>query len=193
MPDVSSAGSGAAPDSSRELREAGINFGTLGRAMTTLFHIATHEGWATIMYFQLLVYGCGGWGEGYETYVRNSARFVNREAVDADDGRLGCVHEEFPIFGRMFFAFYLFLAGFLLINLFVGVICDSMMQQQREVEEKATEEKAWLVATRLAHLDGDAADNSKQSPMATMGGAVMFEEEDGRATKFGSPLVNSEE
>lgn len=173
-----------------------FNFGTLGRAMTTLFRVATREGWANIMYFQL--YGCDGWGEGYDTYVRNSARFVNREAVEADDGRLGCVHEEFPIFGRIFFAFYIFLAGFLLINLFVGVICDSMMQQQRENEERATEDKAWLVATRLAHLDEDAEGDSMQSPQATPGSAKMFEEEDARAkgstgtAKFGNLLADSE-
>ncbi len=173
-----------------------FNFGTLGRAMTTLFRVATREGWATIMYFQL--YGCDGWGEGYETYVRNTARFIHQpdDSSQGVDSSLGCVHEEFPIFGRIFFGFYLFLAGFLLINLFVGVICDSMMQQQRENDEKAEEDKAWLVATRLAHLSDDVGGDSTGSPTSTLGKGIMFEEEDVSAKRttvmrFSSPLADS--
>ena len=95
---------------------------------------------------------------------------------------------------------YLFVAGFLLLNLFVGVICDSMMQMQRENEEKALEDKAWLVATRLAHLKEATEEASAQSPAAHSGtlGGQMFEEEDSAskrhgATKFVSPFSESTE
>ena len=76
-------------------------FGTLGRAMTTLFRVATGEGWTKIMYFQL--YGCDGFGTGYDTYVGDTASFITEPSRSLNDGSLDCVHEEFPYFGRIFF------------------------------------------------------------------------------------------
>ena len=78
-----------------------FNFGTLGRAMTTLFRVATGEGWTQIMYFQL--YGCEGFGTGYDTYVGQTASFITEPSRLLDDGSVDCVHEEFPYFGRIFF------------------------------------------------------------------------------------------
>ena len=40
-----------------------------------------------------------------------------------------------------------------MLNLFIGVIIDSMMDMKREVEEKNNEAKAWAVATRLTVKD----------------------------------------
>ena len=38
--------------------------------------------------------------------------------------------------------------GFLMLNLFIGVIIDSMMEMKREIQEKNNESKAWAVASK---------------------------------------------
>ena len=104
------------------------------------------------------------------------------------------MHEEFPIFGRAYFAIYIFVAAMLLLNLFVGVICDSMMKMQAEIEEKLAEEKAWMVATRLKVADGGYSPRgSSGTPKVESGGGAMFDSEQpparGEPAKFKNPVA----
>jgi voltage-gated sodium channel len=166
-----------------------FHFGTLGRAITTLFRVATRGGWNKVMYFQL--YGCDGFGDGYATYVRETAAFITKESLARDDGSMDCVHEEFPVFGRVYFAIYIFVAAMLLLNLFVGVITDSMMKMNAEMEEKLAEEKAWVVATRLKVADGEYSPR-RHGTAPGNGSDGMFDSE-GTGFRINNPIVSTKE
>eukprot|EP01043_Picozoa_sp_COSAG02_P002249 COSAG02_NODE_51_length_44689_cov_29.477361_21_plen_556_part_00 len=166
-----------------------FHFGTLGRAITTLFRVATRGGWGRVMYFQL--YGCDGFGNGYATYVSETATHITEKSLARGDGSMDCVHEAFPIFGRAYFAIYIFVAAMLLLNLFVGVITDSMMKMQAEMEEKQSEEKAWMVATRLKVADGGYSPR-RDGTTPDNGSNTMFDSEQ-PATRFSNPIAGATE
>ena len=62
------------------------------------------------------------------------------------------------ILGRLCFALlcrrYITITTFLLLNLFIGVIVNSMMETKAEAEKKKEEAKSWAVATRLKTRTG---------------------------------------
>ena len=62
------------------------------------------------LYFAM--YGCDGFGEGHDTYVE-SVGILEDEPCDS---------EPMPVTAFCFFAFFIFVAGFLMLNLFIGVI-----------------------------------------------------------------------
>ena len=64
------------------------------------------------MYFAM--YGCEGMGGGLSSYEDTVAVTIYENE--------GCNNEANPIFGFCFFGFYIFIAGFLMLNLFIGVI-----------------------------------------------------------------------
>ena len=66
-----------------------------------------------------------------------------------------------------------------MMNLFIGVICDSMNDVEKEVEEKLAEEKAWVVATRP-----QVSQLSPRTAAAT--GGEMFEDE-GKSGRLANP------
>lgn len=149
-----------------------FSFGTLGRALTTLFRVATLEGWTPIMYTQ--VYGCEGIGLGVESYLE----FVDQEIED-------CTNEPFPVIGRVYFMLYIMLASYVMLNLFIGVIVNSMMEMRMEDREKLLEEQAWAVATRMQghnvttsrKENGNVKQKSKRREMEK---------------EFGNPLANGD-
>lgn len=57
------------------------------------------------------MYGCEGMGEGVATYLSMTA--ISTEDCESDGN---------PLFAIVFFGLYIFLAGFLMLNLFIGVI-----------------------------------------------------------------------
>lgn len=95
-------------------------FGDLGVAMTTLFRVATLEGWTPIMYIQ--IYGCKGIGRGLVTYQEMTTVEI-----------LDCSDEASPYLGRAFFIVYVMVASFFMLNLFIGVICNSVTATHRVV------------------------------------------------------------
>ena len=58
------------------------------------------------------MYGCEGMGDGYASYVEATPR----------DVRGVCDHEPSPTIAVVYFGLYIFIAGFLMLNLFIGVI-----------------------------------------------------------------------
>ena len=167
-----------------------FSFGTLGRAMTTLFRIATLEGWTPIMYTQ--IYGCKGYGDGLETYLSTAADFV-----------LDCADEAHTYFGRFFFMMYIGITSYMLLNLFIGVIVSSMMEMKRETEEKLEEAKAWAVATRLkeqSHAQGKKstrnllAETEGEDSKDSGGSSVFSKRRKKRANEveFENPVIGAE-
>ena len=64
------------------------------------------------LYFAM--YGCEGMGGGLSSYEDTVAVTIHENE--------GCNNEANPVFGFCFFGFYIFIAGFLMLNLFIGVI-----------------------------------------------------------------------
>ena len=62
------------------------------------------------LYFAM--YGCDGVGDGLETYIGSTGRLEDEP----------CDNEPMPVTAFCFFAFFIFVAGFLMLNLFIGVI-----------------------------------------------------------------------
>jgi voltage-gated sodium channel len=109
-----------------------FHFGSIHVAMLSLFRIATQEDWTDIMYFNM--YGCNGWGD-YDAVVE-----VNTKA---------CEHTSHYVSAPVYFICYIICATFLLLNLFLAVIVNSMMETKEETKLRKQEAKAWAVATRI--------------------------------------------
>eukprot|EP01047_Picozoa_sp_COSAG01_P023868 COSAG01_NODE_1454_length_10256_cov_4.300748_12_plen_609_part_00 len=117
-----------------------FHFGDLAVSMLTLFRVASLEDWTDVMY--LNIYGCKGWGD-----------YAAMKATSTGE----CKHESFGFAAAVFFLLYVTLTTFLLLNLFVGVIVNSMMETKEATEKKKEEAKAWAVATRLKVHTGPRA------------------------------------
>lgn len=91
------------------------HFGNLGRAMLTLFRVSTMEDWTDVMYIN--IYGCAEYGYDDEMRCENSKA----------SGFLAI----------FYFCCFVLLAAFILLTLFVGVVCESMDEatSKREAED----------------------------------------------------------
>jgi hypothetical protein len=69
-----------------------FHFGNVGRAMVSLFRVASLEDWTDIMYFQM--YGCKHWGE-YHLVVEHD-EFGSQTTPE-------CVNEQFPYASPIYF------------------------------------------------------------------------------------------
>ena len=95
-----------------------FHFGTLDRALVSLFRIVTLEDWTDIMYFN--AYGCEGWGD-YNRVIAHNGTTVVAEIMPP------CQHEAFSFMGVMYFLVYILISSFLVLNLFIGVIVRESM------------------------------------------------------------------
>jgi hypothetical protein len=118
-----------------------FHFGDLPKAMLSLFRVSTLEDWTDIMYYNM--YGCEGWGFYQADSAHNST--AAPDAVTTVD----CVHEPFPIFSVVFFVSYICITTYLLLNLFVGIIVETMFEINIEAKERALEAKAWAAAKKM--------------------------------------------
>ena len=92
-----------------------FRFGSLHVALITLFQVATAEDWSTTLYTQM--YGCGFYGyEGREVLCTAPAAH--------------------PVVAPLFFISFILLGTMIILNLFIGVIMNSMAEAQRETEER---------------------------------------------------------
>jgi voltage-gated sodium channel len=90
-----------------------VHFGGLGRAVLSLFTVVTLEGWAELMYTQM--YGCDR--HGYEDMVA----LCTAPAAQ-------------PTLAPVFFVSFVLIGTMIVLNLFIGVIMNSMQEAAIELE-----------------------------------------------------------
>ena len=90
-----------------------IHFGDLHNSMLSLFRVVTLEDWTDVMYIQM--HGCDCmWGYGPEE---------------------GCTNPQaFGVMGALFFVSFVMIGTMIVLNLFIGVIMNSMDEAKAEAE-----------------------------------------------------------
>lgn len=107
-----------------------IHFGNLHKAMLTLFSVVTLEGWVEIL--KINMYGCSNFG--YENEITK------------------CIHSNpQPFAAVLYFISFILIGSMIFINLFIGVVMNSMAESERELSlnKVKTKDKDNL----LVHLD----------------------------------------
>jgi voltage-gated sodium channel len=90
-----------------------VHFGTLGIAVLSLFTVVTLEGWAELMYTQM--YGCDRFGYEDMTALCTAPQAQSTLAV-------------------LFFVSFVLIGTMIVLNLFIGVIMNSMQEASVELE-----------------------------------------------------------
>ena len=99
-----------------------LHFGSLHKAMITLFQVATLENWTDVYYLQL--YGSHNWS--FDSIAINATEPMAR-----------------PIAATIYFVTFILFGTMIILNLFIGVILNGMSEMQREEElRKLAEERA---------------------------------------------------
>ena len=93
-----------------------VHFGSLLRAIISMFRIVTLEDWTDIMYIQ--IYGCNRYG-----YERIESLCSAPEAM--------------PLVGIVFFFSFVILGAMIVINLFIGVTINNMLEVHYDLAETA--------------------------------------------------------
>ena len=106
---------------------APVHFLGLSTALLTLFRVVTLEDWTDVMYIQM--YG----SDAYPNY----AEFAHAHLCEAS--------RSMPVLGEVFFVSFVLLGTMIMLNLFIGVIINSMAEA--EAEKEAEE--------RRRHIDRD--------------------------------------
>lgn len=119
------------------------HFGSLGKAMLSLFTVVTLEGWAELMYFQL--HGC-------EAQLQGTAALATCTSSQAH-----------PIAAPLYFITFILFGTMIVLNLFIGVIMNSMQEAASETAraerlkaESRGEEDAPSIEQALTQLARDA-------------------------------------
>jgi voltage-gated sodium channel len=99
-----------------------LHFNNLQNSMLSLFCIVTLEGWTDIMYAN--IYGCDHQIWGYDSVSE-------------------CVNPlPQPILGSFYFISFVLLGTMIVLNLFIGVIMNSMNEVHEDLEERVALQKA---------------------------------------------------
>lgn len=106
------------------------HFGNLGVGMLSLWRIATLEDWTDIMYFNQ--HGCEGWGD-----------------YAGATGESDCEHEAFGWIAVCYFSSFVLMSAFLMLNLFIGVITNSMHEAAEGLHKEKKDAARLAIATRL--------------------------------------------
>jgi voltage-gated sodium channel len=104
-----------------------VHFDNLSTALLTLFRVVTLEDWTDVMYIQM--YGSAAY-PGY-------ADFAMADRVEMSMAR--------PLLGSAYFVSFVLLGTMIMLNLFIGVIINSMEEAQAERE----------AADRRRHMERD--------------------------------------
>jgi voltage-gated sodium channel len=115
------------------------HFRSLPIAMLTLFRVVTLEGWTEILYINL--YGCDGWGDlaGTPACAEPSAQ---------------------PLAAVLYFISFVLIGTMVILNLFIGVIMNSMEEAQMEAARERDRELE--AAGQLPSIDSEL-DNLESS------------------------------
>ena len=97
-----------------------VHFYDLSTSLLTLFRVVTLEDWTDVMYIQM--YGSDAY-PGYADYAQAHLREASRGL---------------PLLGAAYFVTFVMLGTMIMLNLFIGVIINSMdeAQSEREAEER---------------------------------------------------------
>ena len=95
-----------------------VHFDNLPLAMLSLFRVVTAEDWTDVMYIQM--YGCGPTVENPDGYG-----YVGIEALCTEP-------TAYPVFGALFFVSFMLIGAMVILNLFIGVIMNSMDESEKE-------------------------------------------------------------
>jgi voltage-gated sodium channel len=98
-----------------------FRFRSLPVAMVTLFQVATAEDWSTTLYTQM--YGC------------DQAGYEGREAMCTSP-------TPYPVLAPFYFVSFILIGTMVILNLFIGVIMNSMEEAQKENEVRTDREEA---------------------------------------------------
>jgi len=93
-----------------------VHFGSLGTSLLSLFQVVTLEGWVEVMRIQM--YGSAQVGAGSDQYLLVAS-------------------EAFPVGAPLFYISFIVIGGMIILNLFIGVIMNSMQESQAEAEAMA--------------------------------------------------------
>jgi voltage-gated sodium channel len=93
-----------------------VHFQDLSTALLTLFRVVTLEDWTDVMYIQ--VYGSDAY-PGYSDYARAHLREMS---------------QAMPTLGVVYFVSFVLIGTMIMLNLFIGVIINSMDEAQAEGE-----------------------------------------------------------
>ena len=93
-----------------------VHFLDLSTALLTLFRVVTLEDWTDVMYIQM--YG----SDAYPNY----AEFAHAHLREAS--------RSMPVLGAVFFVSFVLLGTMIMLNLFIGVIINSMAEAEAEKE-----------------------------------------------------------
>ncbi len=119
-----------------------VHFGDLPSAMLTLFSVVTLEGWVDLMYTQM--HGSEAMG------LVNTTALPMRPSAQ-------------PVLGAIYFVSFVLLGTMVMLNLFIGVIVNSMEETREERTKEQAEqsgEAAW--ERELAELEQAAADLNRR-------------------------------
>jgi voltage-gated sodium channel len=95
-----------------------IHFGTLPNSFLSLFRAVTLEDWTDLMYIQM--YGCDSYG-----YEMTKSMCTSPKA--------------YPLGGALFFVSFVMMGSMIILNLFIGVIMQSMNEAQAEKDKEENE------------------------------------------------------
>jgi len=112
-----------------------FHFGTLHRALLTLFRVSTFEDWTDVMYTN--IYSCSQWGYvGDDSMPRESTCKKTLENGKLFGGSRLLEEGGTPsVMAAIFFIIFVFLGALVLLTLFVGVVTTSMETAQGQQDQ----------------------------------------------------------
>ena len=99
------------------------HFGTLDRALLTLFRMATFEDWTDVMYINM--YGSANYGYDASTYEMLAEMGISQDEVKSSAS---------PFAAALFFVSFIVTGAMIVLNLFVGVMLTGMEDAKKEQE-----------------------------------------------------------
>merc|ERR1719399_2038510 len=114
-----------------------FHFGTLHRALLSLFRVSTFEDWTDVMYTN--IYSCSQWGyTGDDSMPREDRCKKTLENGALFGGSRANLEGGTPSIGAaIFFIVFVFLGALVLLTLFVGVVTTSMETAQAQQDQFA--------------------------------------------------------
>jgi voltage-gated sodium channel len=109
-----------------------VHFGNLGYSVLSLFTVVTLEGWAELMYTQM--YGCDRFG-----YDDMAALCTSPRAQ--------------PLLAPLYFVSFVLVGTMIVLNLFIGVIMNSMQEASVELERTQELERSRAAGTASPTLE----------------------------------------
>lgn len=108
-----------------------VHFGNLQCSMLSLFRAVTLEDWTDLMYTQ--IYGSDNYG--YQDYPH-----IARES------------QAYPVFATFYFVSFILIGSMIIVNLFIGIIINSLMDIREEQEQELFIEKMKIISSDISDI-----------------------------------------